>query len=107
VHLRGGKGRPVVLRWSRPSGGLPHPKCLGLVLKSQQVKNAVIVPVGGQGGFCAPAPALGGNRDEISAEEAIALLPPVHQGLLDLTDNSCTRASGFSAGPRSVRHDEG
>jgi len=54
--------------------------------KAQQVKNAVIRSGGRQGCFCARRLPRGGNRDEIQ-QEAIACLPPVHQGPADLTDN--------------------
>ncbi len=58
---------------------------LGLV-KAQQVKNSVIVPVGAKGGFLPRRLPLGGSRDEIAAE-GIACYRIFISGLLDITDN--------------------
>jgi glutamate dehydrogenase len=75
---------------------------LGLV-KAQQVKNAVIVPVGAKGGFVPRRLPLGGNRDEIQ-QEAIACYRLFIKGLLDLTDNL---HEGKVVPPAQVvRHDE-
>src|SRR5674536_76084 len=50
VHMRFGKVARSGIRWSdRPQDF--RTEILGLV-KAQQVKNAVIVPVGSKGGFC-------------------------------------------------------
>ena len=49
VHLRGGKVARGGLRWSDRREDF-RTEVLGLV-KAQQVKNAVIVPVGAKGGF--------------------------------------------------------
>jgi glutamate dehydrogenase len=51
VHLRGGKVARGGLRWSDRLEDF-RTEVLGLV-KAQQVKNAVIVPVGAKGGFVA------------------------------------------------------
>ncbi|MCB2101090.1 MAG: NAD-glutamate dehydrogenase, partial [Rhodobacterales bacterium] len=58
---------------------------LGLV-KAQQVKNAVIVPVGSKGGFVLKRPTPPGDRDAFMAE-GIACYKTFIRGLLDLTDN--------------------
>ncbi|MDT4825973.1 NAD-specific glutamate dehydrogenase [compost metagenome] len=58
---------------------------LGLV-KAQQVKNAVIVPMGAKGGFIPRRLPVGGTRDDIQAE-AIACYRIFISGLLDITDN--------------------
>src|SRR6185437_11218702 len=58
---------------------------LGLV-KAQQVKNAVIVPVGSKGGFYPKRLPRGGSREAVQAE-AIAAYKTLLFGLLDLTDN--------------------
>ncbi len=85
VHLRGGLVARGGIRWSdRPEDF--RAEILGLV-KAQQVKNAVIVPVGAKGGFV-PKRLPGGtaSRDAI-IEEAIASYRLFISGLLDLTDN--------------------
>ena len=51
VHLRGGKVARGGLRWSDRQEDF-RTEILGLV-KAQQVKNTVIVPVGAKGGFVA------------------------------------------------------
>lgn len=84
VHLRGGKVSRGGLRWSDRNEDF-RTEVLGLV-KAQQVKNAVIVPVGAKGGFVAkqlPAP---GDRDAFMAE-GIACYKTFIRGLLDVTDN--------------------
>ena len=60
IHLRGGKVARGGLRWSDRRDDF-RTEVLGLV-KAQQVKNAVIVPVGSKGGFvvkCPPAEEIG------------------------------------------------
>ncbi|MGE0845646.1 MAG: NAD-glutamate dehydrogenase [Flavobacteriaceae bacterium] len=84
VHLRFGKIARGGLRWSdRPQDF--RTEVLGLV-KAQQVKNAVIVPVGSKGGFVPKQPPASGNRDEVLAE-GIACYKLFVSTLLDLTDN--------------------
>ncbi len=71
---------------------------LGLV-KAQQVKNAVIVPVGSKGGFVvqkAPPPEAG--RDA-QLQEGIACYRTFISGLLDVTDN---RVQGKITRPANV-----
>jgi glutamate dehydrogenase len=58
---------------------------LGLV-KAQQVKNAVIVPVGAKGGFVARQLHPEMTRDEVQAE-GVACYKLFIRGLLDITDN--------------------
>jgi glutamate dehydrogenase len=83
VHLRFGPVARGGIRWSdRPQDF--RTEILGLV-KAQQVKNAVIVPVGAKGGFV-PKRLPAGNRDAIQAE-AIAVYRIFMSTLLDLTDN--------------------
>ena len=83
VHLRGGDVARGGLRWSeRPEDF--RTEVLGLV-KAQQVKNAVIVPVGSKGGFVAKKlPA--GSRDAVQAE-VVRCYQTFISALLDLTDN--------------------
>jgi glutamate dehydrogenase len=79
VHLRFGKVARGGLRWSdRPEDF--RTEILGLV-KAQQVKNAVIVPVGAKGGFVARRP--GADR----AAAGVAAYQRYIGTLIDLTDN--------------------
>ena len=98
VHLRGGEVARGGLRWSdRPEDF--RTEILGL-LKAQQVKNAVIVPVGAKGGFVVKAAPAG--REALHAE-AIACYSTFVRGLLDVTDNLVDGA--VLPPPRVVRHD--
>src|SRR5215467_14308532 len=99
VHLRFGPVARGGIRWSdRPQDF--RTEVLGLV-KAQQVKNAVIVPVGAKGGFV-PKRLPAGNRDAIQAE-AIAAYQIFMSTLLDLTDNLDLKA--VLPPDRVVRHD--
>ncbi|MFN3581766.1 MAG: NAD-glutamate dehydrogenase, partial [Pseudomonas sp.] len=101
VHLRGGKVARGGLRWSDREEDY-RTEVLGLV-KAQQVKNAVIVPVGAKGGFVPRRLPAGGSRDEVQ-QEAIACYRLFIKGLLDLTDN---RVDGKVVPPSQVfRHDD-
>ena len=84
VHLRGGAVARGGLRWSDRSEDY-RTEILGLV-KAQQVKNSVIVPVGAKGGFIVKQPPEGGSREALR-EEGIACYQTFIRGLLDLTDN--------------------
>lgn len=84
VHLRGGKVARGGLRWSDRQEDF-RTEVLGLV-KAQQVKNSVIVPVGAKGGFVAKTIPDGASRDEIMSE-GIACYRIFIQALLDVTDN--------------------
>jgi len=89
VHLRFGPVARGGLRWSDRRDDF-RTEVLGLV-KAQQVKNAVIVPVGSKGGFFAKhqarvAKASGNDRDAIQ-QEGIRAYRTFLSGLLDLTDN--------------------
>ncbi len=84
VHLRGGKVARGGLRWSDRREDF-RTEILGLV-KAQQVKNTVIVPVGAKGGFvCKKLPTTGG-RDAFF-EEGKACYRTFIRALLDITDN--------------------
>lgn len=84
VHLRFGYVARGGLRWSdRPEDF--RTEILGLV-KAQQVKNAVIVPVGSKGGFVLKRPPQAGGREAMQ-EEGIACYKLFLSGLLDITDN--------------------
>ena len=70
MHLRFGKVARGGIRWSdRPQDF--RTEVLGLV-KAQQVKNAVIVPVGAKGGFVPKLLPVGGTREAIAAEGVAA-----------------------------------
>ncbi|MGB5323826.1 MAG: NAD-glutamate dehydrogenase domain-containing protein, partial [Pseudomonadales bacterium] len=84
VHLRAGKVARGGLRWSDRVEDY-RTEVLGLV-KAQQVKNAVIVPVGAKGGFVARrAGSIVNRRDFL--EEGISSYKVFISGLLDITDN--------------------
>ena len=84
VHLRFGPVARGGLRWSDRRDDF-RTEVLGLV-KAQQVKNAVIVPVGSKGGFFPKLLPRGGSPDAIRAE-AVAAYKTFLCGLLDITDN--------------------
>ncbi|KAA1194055.1 NAD-glutamate dehydrogenase [Pseudohalioglobus sediminis] len=84
VHLRGGKVARGGLRWSDRQEDF-RTEVLGLV-KAQQVKNAVIVPVGAKGGFVARQLRADMSRDEVQ-QEGIECYKMFIRGLLDITDN--------------------
>jgi glutamate dehydrogenase len=84
VHLRLGPVARGGLRWSDRRDDF-RTEVLGLV-KAQQVKNAVIVPVGSKGGFYPKQLPKGGSPDAIRAE-AVAAYTTFLDGLLDITDN--------------------
>lgn len=84
VHLRGGKVARGGLRWSDRSEDY-RAEVLGLV-KAQQVKNSVIVPVGAKGGFIVKEAVAGNDRAEFM-KLGIACYETFISGLLDITDN--------------------
>ncbi|MFI4937601.1 MAG: NAD-glutamate dehydrogenase [Candidatus Berkiellales bacterium] len=84
VHLRGAKVARGGIRWSdRPQDF--RTEVLGLV-KAQQVKNAVIVPLGAKGGFVPKSIPHNATREEIMTE-GIDCYKTFVRGMLDLTDN--------------------
>ncbi len=102
VHLRFGKVARGGLRWSDRREDF-RTEILGLV-KAQQVKNAVIVPVGSKGGFVVKHPPPPDAGREAFLEEGIACYRIFISGLLDITDNL---ESGKVIPPTEVvRHDE-
>lgn len=84
VHLRGAKVARGGLRWSDRREDFRR-EVLGL-MKAQQVKNSVIVPLGAKGGFVAKCMPLNGTRDDIM-NEGIRCYQYFIRGLLDITDN--------------------
>jgi glutamate dehydrogenase len=100
VHLRFGKVARGGIRWSdRPQDF--RTEVLGLV-KAQQVKNAVIVPVGAKGGFV-PKFLPKGPREAVQAEGTAAYKLFI-QTLLDITDNLGDQ--GVIPPDNVVRHDD-
>ncbi|MBV9348812.1 MAG: NAD-glutamate dehydrogenase [Pseudolabrys sp.] len=101
VHLRFGKVARGGIRWSdRPQDF--RTEILGLV-KAQQVKNAVIVPVGAKGGFVPKLMPKAPSRDQFMAE-GVASYKLFIGALLDVTDN--IDANGKIVPPDNVlRHD--
>ena len=84
VHLRFGAVARGGLRWSdRPDDF--RTEVLGLV-KAQQVKNAVIVPVGSKGGFCPKQVPAGGSREAVR-DAGIEAYRAFVSALLSVTDN--------------------
>jgi glutamate dehydrogenase len=101
VHLRFGKVARGGIRWSDRREDF-RTEILGLV-KAQQVKNAVIVPVGAKGGFYPKQLPLNATR-EATQEAGISAYKVLINALLDVTDN--LNADGTILPPTSVlRHD--
>ena len=99
VHLRMGDVARGGIRWSDRREDF-RTEVLGL-MKAQNVKNTVIVPVGAKGGFVPKR--LAGAREEIQAE-VIACYQTFIRGLLDLTDNI---VAGRIVPPRGVVRRDG
>ena len=99
IHLRGGMVARGGLRWSDRHDDF-RTEILGL-MKTQQLKNAIIVPVGSKGGFVLkgqlpPRPAL----DTYLIERYREFI----SGLLDVTDNLVH--GEIAHPPDVVRHDD-
>jgi glutamate dehydrogenase len=99
IHLRGGRVARGGLRWSDRHDDF-RTEILGL-MKTQMVKNAIIVPVGSKGGFVLkgqlpPRPALDAYLVERYREYV--------SGLLDVTDNMV--GGDVVHPPEVVRHDD-
>jgi len=84
VHLRGAKVARGGLRWSDRHEDF-RTEVLGL-MKAQQVKNSVIVPLGAKGGFVVKNLDQYKTREE-QMKEVISCYQSFIRGLLDLTDN--------------------
>jgi glutamate dehydrogenase len=101
VHLRFGPVARGGLRWSDRRDDF-RTEVLGLV-KAQQVKNAVIVPVGAKGGFYPKTLPRGTGQDAIR-EAAVKAYRTFLHGLLDLTDN-LDAAGAVVRPPDVIAHD--
>ncbi|MEM9570265.1 MAG: NAD-glutamate dehydrogenase [Pseudomonadota bacterium] len=84
VHCRFGPVARGGLRWSDRRDDF-RTEILGLV-KAQQVKNAVIVPVGSKGGFFPKQLPQGGSREAIR-DAGVEAYKTFITSLLDMTDN--------------------
>jgi glutamate dehydrogenase len=84
VHLRMGYVARGGIRWSDRREDF-RTEILGL-MKAQNVKNTLIVPVGAKGGFVPKRLPITGTREEIQAE-VVSCYQTFIRGLLDLTDN--------------------
>jgi len=84
IHLRGGKVARGGLRWSDRKEDF-RTEVLGL-MKAQNVKNTIIVPVGAKGGFVVKHLPKNGSRDEVMAE-VVRCYKIYINALLDITDN--------------------
>ncbi len=84
IHLRGGKIARGGLRWSDRREDF-RTEVLGL-MKAQNVKNTMIVPVGAKGGFVVKSQLEQKNRDAVLTE-GISCYSSFINGLLDITDN--------------------
>ncbi len=84
VHLRFGRIARGGIRWSDRREDF-RTEILGLV-KAQQVKNAVIVPVGAKGGFYPKLMPANPTREQ-SMEIGIAAYRTLINAMLDITDN--------------------
>ncbi|MCO6391422.1 NAD-glutamate dehydrogenase [Aliihoeflea aestuarii] len=99
VHLRFGAVARGGLRWSDRAQDY-RTEVLGLV-KAQQVKNAVIVPVGAKGGFF-PKQLPAGSRSEIFEAGKSAYVNFI-SSLLSITDN--LEDGSVTTPPNVLRHD--
>lgn len=93
VHLRAAMVARGGLRWSDRRSDF-RTEVLGL-MKTQQVKNAIIVPEGAKGGFVVKRTPAGVTR----RDQGIHCYQQFIRGLLDITDN---RLKGKTVSPKQV-----
>ncbi len=99
VHLRMAYVARGGIRWSDRREDF-RTEILGL-MKAQNVKNTVIVPMGAKGGFVVKRPPAAGGAE--LQREVVACYQTFMRGLLDLTDNLA--AGEVVAPPLVVRRD--
>ncbi|BCW87179.1 NAD-specific glutamate dehydrogenase [Alphaproteobacteria bacterium SO-S41] len=102
VHLRYGRVARGGIRWSDRREDF-RTEILGLV-KAQQVKNAVIVPVGSKGGFYPKMLPKDASREAVNAE-GVAAYTIFIDAMLDLTDTIA--ADGSIVPPEGVQRLDG
>jgi len=98
IHLRAGKVARGGIRWSDRREDF-RTEILGL-MKAQNVKNVVIVPMGSKGGFVVKNPSA--DRATFQ-QEGIACYKTLLRGMLDITDNR--RGADVIPPPDVVRRD--
>ena len=101
VHLRMGRIARGGIRWSDRRDDF-RTEVLGL-MKAQNVKNTLIVPVGAKGGFVPRRLPATGDRDAIQREGVAAYQAFIH-ALLDVTDN---RVDGALVPPPATHRRDG
>jgi glutamate dehydrogenase len=101
IHLRAAKVARGGIRWSDRREDY-RTEILGL-MKTQQIKNAVIVPMGAKGGFVVKQPPLEGTREQMM-DEVVYCYQTLIRGLLDITDNY--KANEVLQPRQVVRYDE-
>jgi len=101
IHLRGGRVARGGLRWSDRLEDF-RTEIFDL-MKTQMVKNAVIVPVGAKGGFVVKQPPVDQDHEAL-AKEVKRCYTTLIRGLLDITDN--LGSSNVVPPPQVVRYDE-
>jgi len=84
THLRGGRIARGGIRWSDRREDF-RTEILGL-MRTQMVKNTVIVPVGSKGGFVVKRPPPPSAGREAFLEEGIHCYRTMMRGMLDITD---------------------
>jgi glutamate dehydrogenase len=99
IHLRAGKVARGGIRWSDRREDF-RTEILGL-MKAQNVKNVVIVPMGSKGGFVVKNP----SPDRATFQrEGVEAYKTLLRGMLDLTDN--LRGDEVIPPPQVARRDE-
>jgi glutamate dehydrogenase len=101
VHLRMGHVARGGIRWSDRREDF-RTEVLGL-MKAQNVKNTLIVPVGAKGGFVPKRLPLNASREDVQ-REGVECYRTFIRGLLDLTDNI---VAGKVVGPPQVVRRDG
>jgi len=101
IHLRAAKVARGGIRWSDRREDF-RTEILGL-MKTQQVKNAVIVPMGAKGGFVVKRMHDSLTREQMM-EEVIYCYLTLIRGLLDLTDNY--KGNEILNPPNTIRYDD-
>jgi glutamate dehydrogenase len=100
VHLRMGQVARGGIRWSDRREDF-RTEVLGL-MKAQNVKNTLIVPVGAKGGFVPKRLPAHGSREDMQ-REGVECYRTFIRGLLDVTDNIV--AGKIAPPPQVVRRD--
>ena len=101
VHLRMGHVARGGIRWSDRREDF-RTEVLGL-MKAQNVKNTLIVPVGAKGGFVPKRLPVGASREDVQ-REGVECYRTFIRGLLDVTDNI---VGGRVIAPREVVRRDG